>query len=231
MNGFPSTLAGSGVTGVLLNWARPANLAQIARGLLAIPAVDEVLIWDNSGVLPVGPWGRQEVRVIQSPRNARTWGRSEAARIARNDLILTCDDDNEPRNWDAILAAFCRDPLRIVAAMPPGHAKLHRSLVWGDAQEVLLGWGAAFDRRWIDEAFRPWVSVHGVDGLLESKADRVFSIGLRRRHEIIPADFELLPGATGDEAIYREPGHRARVTEARKAMLELIGYDPRTRSA
>jgi len=217
---------------VMLSWARPRNLPAILSNVFSQPFVDDVVLL-HQGIPAIGPdqlglppSELKRVLLRNAPENHFMWSRFSACRCAKHDRILTCDDDNLVKNWPAIAEAFASNPEVIAAALCDGHYAQDMRCHWGDAHEVLLGWGAAFDRRWISEAFAPYIAKHGHDALLDRKADRLFSILLNRKHQILPAVFRELPGATdADMALYRRADHKDLTREARRRALDLLGIE------
>lgn len=215
-------------SGVILSWRRTGNLARIVRGLL--PHVYDVMIWHNDGEdhpLSLADLGLIDGigRVfIHNAPNVYTAGRFYAASMASCDNILTCDDDSLVKNWEAIKEAYSRDPSRIVAAMPDDHRQHHEHVQFGSAHEVLFGWGAAFDRRRTSKALTAYLKQFGRDDLFRRKADRLAALLMNCRHEMIPADFEELPGARDmGVALFLRPDHSHLTKQARQRAMLLLG--------
>ncbi len=207
---------------VVPSWRRVANLRPIAENLLAQPFVDDIVIWHND---PDRPLAASEVcdepgrvTVHNATENVYTWGRFLAARFCRHDWILTCDDDNLVHNWSRIAKAFREAPGRIICALPPDsflplYADHLRSL---GIHETLLGWGAAFDRRWIEPAFASYRGEWGEDEVLRRKADRLFGLLRSGPHKLIASDHTRLPGDSKDGiALCKRPDHMRLTAEAR----------------
>ncbi len=212
---------------VVLSWRRIVNLPLIVRGLLDQPFVDEVRIWHQDTARPLTLDDLEvddpRLEIINADGNRFTWGRFLAAISCQHDLILVQDDDQLPRNWPAIYQAAVDNPDQLVSSMRAGHIVEQAKWTWGQAQEVLLGWGAAFDRRWITPAFLPYLERWGIDNLLMRKADRIFTSLLNRPHVIMEADVEQLWGdALGGLALYSRPDHWKLTRDARVRIGELL---------
>ena len=81
----------SGVTGVLLNWKRPDNVARIVAGWRASGIVDEGIVWNNNPdvTLSLDGWAT----VVNATRDLGLYTRFTAACLARNECVLIQDDD------------------------------------------------------------------------------------------------------------------------------------------
>jgi len=214
---------------VILSYRRIGNLRPIVHNLLAHEFVDDVVIFHNDPerklrLSEVCDDTNRNVFVYNHDSNAYTWGRFLAAGLCFHSTILTQDDDVLPYNLDALWAAWCENPEVIAASMPKGHRRLHKqAYTWSSCQEVLLGWGSIFDRRWICSTFAPYKARYDLDEILLRKADRLFSILLERRHRIIQAQFDELPGARSSGiALYSRPDHARLSREARRRALDLL---------
>ena len=221
--------SGPRVTAVLLNWRRPDNIPAIVTSILAYDFVDEVIVWNNSNKRLSGPW-TELVRVFEATMNIGCYARYIAARfMSHNDLIYTQDDDYLVGNMGDLYEAALRQPDCITAAIDEAHWGHHEKRAHhGRAHEVLLGWGAFFDRRLVAPAFSPYVHRYGANGqqsdeILYRDADRIFSLMLNRPHQLLSADVTELPGVGGAEAISKQRGHAGKIAEARRRALELIG--------
>ena len=221
--------SGPKVTAILLNWRRPDNIPAIVTSILAYDFVDEIIVCNNSEVKLSGHW-TELVCVFEAKTNIGCYGRYVAARfMSCNDLIYTQDDDYLVGNIGDLYKAALRRPDCITAAIDDAHRDYHENRAHhGQAHEVLLGWGAFFDRRLIAPALAPYVCEYRDEGLrgdeiLYRDADRIFSLMLNRPHQLLPADVTELPGVGGPEAISKEQGHAGKIAEARRRALELIG--------
>jgi hypothetical protein len=213
---------------VVLSWRRVVNLPPIVCRLLDQPFVGEVRIWHQDPARPLSLEhllvDDSRLTVVNAAQNYFTWGRFLACLDCQNNLILTQDDDQLPRNWPAIYQAALDNPDRLVSSMRAGHIAEQAKWTWGQAQEVLLGWGSAFDRRWIEPAFRPYLERWGIDNLLMRKADRIFTSLLNRPHCIMEADVEQLWGdSLGGLALYSRPDHWRLTRDARERIGILLG--------
>jgi len=98
------------ITGVMLNWRRPGNVARILAGWRAGRLVTEAIVWNNN---PAAPLPRHDwASVIQSPRNMGLYPRFAVALLARHDCVLIQDDDLElpDETLEALHEAWQRDP-------------------------------------------------------------------------------------------------------------------------
>lgn len=217
---------------VLLNYRRPDNLTTIIPALLELPFVGEVVVWDNSEQSYRPPVDDPRVCLAGSGRNCGTYGRFVAARhLTRYPLIGTQDDDYLIRNWPHIYEAALSHPDQLVAAMDEGHLRYNATRDHhGTAHECLLGWGSIFKREWIGPAFQKYIDRWGEDELLcgpSSKADRLFTLLLNRKHHLLRAEEEQLDGVRGPMAIYRQREHGALKKRALARALELLGIEVR----
>ncbi len=210
------------VTAVLLNWKRPGNLPGIVESLRALPQVRDIWIWDNSGDNSLDIPG---VQFAASGNNIYTYGRFLLAILyAETDWIITQDDDWQCDNWPEILADAEMHQDQITVAMDAGHIKYqetHRSWPEYNIWEVLLGWGSAFRRDLVAPTFKPYISRYGEDELLCRKADRLFTLLLRRRHNVMLSKGENLAGAMGPDALYRQKDHYDLNQEAARRAIDI----------
>ena len=214
------------VSGVVLSYGRTENIPRIVAGMLEQPWMDDVVVWHNSGC-SLTPVTEHSIRmtVVQSNTNVFTWGRFLACYHCNHHTIATVDDDNLPRNWQAIYDGYQANPEVITASIrTPGHMKMDAKLRWGTCHEVLLGWGSMFCRHWISAAFSKYIQRYGKDEVFFRKADRLFSMLLNRHHNVIPADFEELPGALDSRvALGTRRDHQKLTMEARHRAFEILG--------
>lgn len=197
---------------------------------MAQPFISDVFVW-HQGDRPItladcSKMPGHRVWLTNSPRNLYTYGRFMASRHCTRNLIITCDDDVAVHNWREIYDTFHRDPEVITAALRyPGHYNADANNRWGEScHEVLLGFGSMFNRSWITDAFDAYLERYGHDEVLLRKADRLFGMLLNRRHQVIKADFEELPGATDPAvALYHRPDHYKLTRVARQRALGILG--------
>ena len=83
------------ITGVLMNWRRPANVARIVAGWHAGGIVTEAIVWNNNPdpkfALPLG----LPAKVISTRQDLGLYTRFAAACLAANECVLIQDDDLE----------------------------------------------------------------------------------------------------------------------------------------
>lgn len=196
-------------------------MQRIVDSVLAYSFIDEVVIWNNDPEVPLCLRG-ENVRVVSSPRNVKTFGRYLCAYHARNDVIYTQDDDWIVGGIREIYDAFRRDSSRIAHGLHPKHFAVNRGNVYETAQMSLVGWGALFRKEWI-EVFDRYVERYGYDDVLLREADRVFSLLLNRRHTSLLVDVVPLSGANDERALWRQEEHRDAATEAVRRALGILG--------
>lgn len=224
------------ISGVVLSYARQKNLPAIIKGMLDSGVIDDCAIWHNGPTLlhveslRLSSAHSRRVQITNCPDNHYTYGRFRAMVSCglQHDAIATCDDDNLVHNWPEIADSFRQNRDRITACLrAPGHLELDKKMRWGAAHEVLLGWGAMFDRRRIADTLGRYRMTYGIDEVLLRKADRIFSIMLGTGHEVLSAKFTELPGATDvNIALYARPDHNSLTEIARRRALDLIGIRP-----
>jgi hypothetical protein len=81
------------MTGVILNWKRPANVQRIVAGWLAGGIVTEAIVWNNNPDAPLGPIAG--AKVINAGQDLGLYTRFAAACLARQGCVLIQDDDLE----------------------------------------------------------------------------------------------------------------------------------------
>ena len=224
-------LPSKSVSACLLSWKRPDNVRQIVARLRQESLIDDIVVWNNNPHSRLDLHDFDDVTVIDAERNEVTYGRFLAAGQARHDVIYTQDDDCLVHNLSELAETFRLDDTRIAHNLKLGHlattADDRFEVAGGVAQMSLLGWGALFNRRWID-AFKTSIERHGRDELLRRKADRLFSLLQHRRHRAIPAQVTDLPGASGDEALSVMGDHVELTRRAIERALHLLATPRRT---
>jgi len=100
----------SGITGVMLNWKRPDNVARIVAGWRESGVVDEGIVWNNNPDVPLALDGW--ARVVNPSHNFGLYMRFAAACLATNECVLIQDDDIclPTESIVALLQAWRRDP-------------------------------------------------------------------------------------------------------------------------
>ena len=97
------------ITGVILNWKRPANVERIVAGWRAGGLVTEAFIWNNNGASPLRhDWAK----VVNAGQDLGLYTRFAAACLAQHECVLIQDDDLElpVESLRTLLAAWERDP-------------------------------------------------------------------------------------------------------------------------
>lgn len=81
------------ITGVILNWKRPVNVARIVDGWRAGGIVTEAIVWNNNADVPLPKMNG--AKVINVAQDLGLYTRFAAACLATNDGVLIQDDDLE----------------------------------------------------------------------------------------------------------------------------------------
>lgn len=81
------------VSVILTSWKRFINLENIIKVWLEEPQVDEIILWDNSGNFKT----ELPIITINSNCNFGASARYALASLAKNDIIIFCDDDILPQ--------------------------------------------------------------------------------------------------------------------------------------
>ena len=220
------------VSACLLSYARPANMTRIVWRLRQIPWIDDIVIWDNSGRITKCFDPKEDcLTVVGSGRNVGVYGRYLATVHARHLRIYTQDDDCLVHNVEQLLDTLLSNPLRIAHGLRPSHyadPSTHRGQgdrdenYYGHMHDALLGWGAMYLRPWVD-VLNAYIKVHGEDEILRRKADKIFTMLQRRRHNTLLAKTTDLPGAREPEALYRRSDHQSLTATAVLRCLRLAG--------
>jgi hypothetical protein len=98
------------ITGVILNWKRPANVQRIVEGWLAGGLVTEAIVWNNNASAPLE--SIDGAKVVNAGQDLGLYTRFAAACLAQHECILLQDDDLElpPTSLAALHAAWQADP-------------------------------------------------------------------------------------------------------------------------
>ena len=80
------------VTGVILNWKRPTNVARILSGWQTSGVVSEAIVWNNN---PAATFRHPWANVVNAAQDMGLYTRFAAACLARHDCVLIQDDDLE----------------------------------------------------------------------------------------------------------------------------------------
>ncbi len=217
-------------TAVVVNYMRPDNIPLILDSLRALDWVDEIIVWDNSppvvredcSVWDVPEWVSDRFPYIglmhNRPRNEMLYGRFLASMDAKNDWIITQDDDYIIRNWEAIRESTLAHPEQITGCMfyeAPQYKK--QMIPCGEGcWDIMLGWGSMFRKELIAPVFERYVQRWGIDDILLRDADRVFAASQGRTHNMMEQDVEALPGVSGPMAMHLEKGHNLSSKTARQ---------------
>jgi len=217
---------------VIPTYRRPQNIKPILQAVGKQGVFSQVILWNNDHEVPHkvydNNWKCPKVSVYDSPWNVGPYGRFVAAERAACDIIATQDDDYVVNNWAELLSEFDqRKGKELVAGVfyerRNGKVATQAQIACGPrGNDIMLGWGSVFDRRWIGPAFKPYLAKHGPDPLFVRKADRIFSIMLGRYHVELTANVHALPGAGEEPALHYTPHNKQWTQEARKRCRELL---------
>lgn len=97
------------ITGVILNWKRPANVQRIVAGWRTGGLVTEAFVWNNNGAAPLRhDWAK----VVNAGQDLGLYTRFAAACLAQHECVLIQDDDLElpVESLRMLFAAWERDP-------------------------------------------------------------------------------------------------------------------------
>jgi hypothetical protein len=144
------------VTGVLLNWKRPANVARILSGWQSGGIVDEAIVWNNN---PDSSFRHHWAKVVNAAQDLGLYTRFAAACLARNDCLLIQDDDLELPfdSLERLCDAWQRDPdiIHGVFGRAPKHDGSYARNVGGNAEvPVVLTRVLMAHRRYAAEFFQ-----------------------------------------------------------------------------
>jgi len=97
------------VTGVILNWKRPTNVARILGAWQASGILTEAIVWNNN---PAATFRHHWAKVVNAAQDMGLYTRFAAACLANNDCVLIQDDDLElpTKSLRALLDAWQSDP-------------------------------------------------------------------------------------------------------------------------
>jgi hypothetical protein len=166
---------------------------------------------------------RAEVLYFSNDENVGTLGRFYAASHARNETIYTQDDDIIVNQVPELLAKFELHRSKITAGLAPRHLELEVSR--NKEPWLAIGWGSVHLKSWFD-CIAPWIERYGIDDLLKSKFDRIYTT-MFGEHDPIRGDFERLRGPDGKDsdrdssALWKQPDHYEKRNEAVRLALGL----------
>lgn len=157
----------------------------LAPVLEALP-YEDIVVWDNSV--------RDDLKI---------YGRYEALKECKHDIIFTVDDDVIFTNHDALLAAY--KPGMITANMDPSWAAVY------DRETALIGAGALWDKNLPALAFEKYLAEHPFDEDFRIVCDVVF--GSLTPFQIVDLGYEVRPFADDPDRLYHQPGQTERKFE------------------
>jgi hypothetical protein len=186
------------------------DLSPILDGL----PFEDVMVWDNS-----------------KESDLLVYGRYEALRRVRNDVVYVQDDDCvlPPESISALVDAHGEVPGNHIVANMPRPFREHYS------DSCLVGFGAVFERtmpRLAFNAFRKFTTGLAVieggeppsDDVFDRCCDVVFTTMYRQHWLDVP--YANLPWATAEDRMYRQPNHvgeRARVLDLARRCRDAVG--------
>lgn len=135
--------------------------------------------------------------------------RYELAEKARNDIIYVQDDDCTID----VKELFYKYNDRITNAITQHHIDWYK-----DTGITLIGYGAFFPKQMID--FSWYIDKYGIDALLLTQADRVFTY-LNQPHNSIVMDINNLPTATLGDRMSTSPGHWENLENIKRKLCAL----------
>jgi hypothetical protein len=83
------------ITGVLLNWKRPANVARILAGWHADGIITQAIVWNNNTDPQFALPASLPAKVIHAEQDLGLYTRFVAACLAKHECVLIQDDDLE----------------------------------------------------------------------------------------------------------------------------------------
>lgn len=161
----------------------------------SLPAEWERVVWDNSGPIEVGVYGRYVAITLTD---------AEVIYVQDDDMIL------DPDGFDTLLAAY--EPGKVTANMP---ARFRHDFY---RDSCLVGFGALFDRDLPEQAFDRFFARHrDEDGpRFYRECDLIFT-GLTDR-VLVDIGHTDMPYANDPDRLWKQPEHVAERTR----MLELV---------
>lgn len=148
-----------------------------------------------------------EIADITFIEGTTPYNRYEVAARAKHDVIYTQDDDCIT-DIGPVLAAY--KPGIIVNAMTPEHAAQY------PGRQTLIGFGAVFDRALV-RCLDSWTR----DDLFWRESDRIFATV--NPHETVFPKIQILPYATADNRLYKQPDHLACRYAMERRIFEVTG--------
>jgi hypothetical protein len=221
------------MTGVILNWRRPENVAVIVQQWLASGVVDEAIVFNNRAAEPLAPVGPlADARIVNAAVD-NVFGlhaRFSAALHARNRCVLIQDDDLllPAATLDTLGAHWEADPAVIHGLFgrnPRADGGYATSVELREASvEVVLTRALVVDREYIPEYFRHFRRFDLDRGDPPGNGeDIVFSYVVAllsgRRHRVHALPVYALPAPHAVQHLRGHRRHRDRVMRACRAWL------------
>lgn len=184
------------VSAILLNWKRPNEVDEIESHLLRFPFIDEVIVWNNA----IEP-------------NLIVYARFFAALDAKNETIYVQDDDCIVESIESLYNVY--DGTKLVNGMKRERMEFYRG------RDSLVGWGAFFERSWID-CLEEYIQIYGKDAVLYREADRIFTSLLRVGRSTVEASIKDFPSAMAPFALSMQGNHESTKSLALHRCAEII---------
>ncbi len=177
------------ITACLITWKRQQNIPEIIQSLQRWPFINQIMILDNS-----------------KGENIINYGRYIQALKAENDLIYVQDDDCLVNNVGDIYNTFMSDSEKLCHAGISDYQKVIPQNIYGEKQMAIVGWGAVFNKRWIEVLDR-YINKYGKDYCFYRETDRIFSMLLNKHHNFVLGDITHLAGKDDSNALCKQPDH------------------------
>jgi LPS sulfotransferase NodH len=211
------------VSVVLLSWKRPNNMQRIVDHLRTHDFLDDIIIWNNNPEVELQIQD-ENTTIINSATNVKTLGRFLAVYHTKHENIYTQDDDCIVGDIQTLLQKFLEDPSRIAHGLREDHFNDQGQFNFDIAHVAYMGWGGIFQKKWLS-VFDMYTEKFGKDALLQSKADRVFSMLMQQKHNAMLMPIENLDGSRGPEAIWTQPEFYKETQKAEQRVLSLLGKE------
>lgn len=172
--------------------------------------ITAVLITKNKEYPPEIKLGNFFDEVLVTTECPSVYRRYEQAQRAKNSVIYVQDDDCIV-DYEELWNHFHGEHL--TNAITAHHQKVYKN-----TGITLVGWGCFFPKHLVD--FSRYTDKYGVDDLLLSQADRVFTY-LNQPHVSVISDVKHLPTATAASRMHTQPDHLDNLRKIRERLAEL----------
>jgi len=168
---------------------RPRELGLVVSDLISSGRFDEIIIVKGDG------------------GSFRRW---EAAKRAKNSTVYTQDDDCIV-GYDKLFKEY--DGQKMLVGM-----ERHRYEMYSKSRDKMVGWGALFEKDWIN--FEPYTKKFGEDDVYRRESDRIITHILKAEATIV--DVSSFDTASQQGALCLEPDHE-RFKSMTQERLKQIG--------